>query len=436
MISNKVLGPGKLVLELNGENNVYTMSSLEVPSAIFSIKDFIHLSPHIRKEKLFNIKDIVNQPEVRDLSIDQRKCRFPEENYLDVFPYYSYSACLTQCCKNAQLEKCTSIKTQCSYQGLECLKIYFQELMVQKPKGSSKIGLECDCLPSCNEIQINVVTENRFGLNEDYSVLELSLGKLPSERFKRTVVKGVLDVTENPKLHHNSRNAPQKCDLICPGQQPLPLPSNFIKNFTCGSTTTTTSTTPRSTTSKAKTTTESSSEEESTEEETSERNQKHKQMKNKHSKKTHQKRKHTNTARKETVLLKRQGKSHIFKHNKALKEKARLDGCYVICSDNNGVAEYPDTPESSSESEESDDNYVAGEDTPIEIIYVPGNTNSRPSDVYQINNYELMEPDLSPSFGYDPWFRQGKHRNIKKKRQHHTKAGHKIKSQAKSKISK
>ncbi|ENN81481.1 hypothetical protein D910_09425, partial [Dendroctonus ponderosae] len=64
MISNRTLGPGSLQLELNG-----------------------------RKQ-------------VKSLNIHQRKCRFAEENYLDVINSYSYSACLMQCRKDAQLRKC------------------------------------------------------------------------------------------------------------------------------------------------------------------------------------------------------------------------------------------------------------------------------------------------------------------------------------------
>lgn len=62
----------------------------------------------------------------------------------------------------------------------------------------------------------------------------------------------------------------------------------------------------------------------------------------------------------------------------------------------------------SNESDEGD-NYVDGEDTPIEIIYVPPlEENRRPSDVYQINNYELVEPQPPFGFGFDPLFMEGK----------------------------
>lgn len=52
------------------------------------------------------INEIENQEEVRDVSIQQRNCRFMEESNLDVYPFYSYSACCVQCRKDAQLKTC------------------------------------------------------------------------------------------------------------------------------------------------------------------------------------------------------------------------------------------------------------------------------------------------------------------------------------------
>lgn len=53
-----------------------------------------------------SVTDIENAAEVRQLSVSQRKCRFPDENYLSVSKTYSYSACVVQCRMQAQLDKC------------------------------------------------------------------------------------------------------------------------------------------------------------------------------------------------------------------------------------------------------------------------------------------------------------------------------------------
>lgn len=45
--------------------------------------------------------------DVRSLSIGLRKCRFPDENDgIWAFPYYSYSACITQCKADQKMKLC------------------------------------------------------------------------------------------------------------------------------------------------------------------------------------------------------------------------------------------------------------------------------------------------------------------------------------------
>lgn len=52
------------------------------------------------------MKNVENDPEARDVSVEQRNCRFPEENYVDVHKYYSFSAYSVQCRKDEQLKLC------------------------------------------------------------------------------------------------------------------------------------------------------------------------------------------------------------------------------------------------------------------------------------------------------------------------------------------
>lgn len=60
----------------------------------------------VHKHVGISITDIENEPEVRQLRVHQRKCRFPEENPLRVSDEYSNSACVTECRKNEQLKLC------------------------------------------------------------------------------------------------------------------------------------------------------------------------------------------------------------------------------------------------------------------------------------------------------------------------------------------
>ncbi|CAH1114983.1 unnamed protein product [Psylliodes chrysocephalus] len=172
MVSNKKSGPGKLLLEVKGITNLYTLGTLEIPSLSSFAGDTISLSPHIHFRRTFAIKEIDNQPEVRDVSIDQRNCRFPEETYLDVFPYYSYSACCVQCRKDAQFKKCgcvhhlmpnTPFEKQCDLKGIKCLNKYYNEISILKASWSNRIGLVCGCLPSCNEIELSTIRDEKRG---------------------------------------------------------------------------------------------------------------------------------------------------------------------------------------------------------------------------------------------------------------------------------
>ncbi|CAG9815204.1 unnamed protein product [Phaedon cochleariae] len=203
MVSNKNTGPGSLYMELKGFSNVYTFGAEEVPSLTSLASDILQIAPHIGYQRFLAIKEIENQPEVKYVSVEQRKCRFPEESDLDVFRYYSYSACCVQCRKEAQFKKCgcvhhllpnTTSETHCTLDGLQCLTLNFNELSVLKASWANRTGLVCGCLPSCTELELSVTRDHKNGIVEDYAIVKLSLERLPTERFKRNVVRGKLDL--------------------------------------------------------------------------------------------------------------------------------------------------------------------------------------------------------------------------------------------------
>ncbi|EFA08448.1 sodium channel protein Nach [Tribolium castaneum] len=203
MVSNIKTGPGKLYLEINGFANVYILGEQEVPSMTTLTTDVIQVTPHIHYRRFLAVKEIDNQPEVKDVSIRQRKCRFSDESDLNVYRYYSYSACCVQCRKDAQLKICncahhlmpnTPPKNKCNITGLYCLSKHYNELSVLKPYWANRTGLVCDCLPSCTEMELAVVRDDKIGIPEDYAIVELALERLPTERYKRNVVRGKLDL--------------------------------------------------------------------------------------------------------------------------------------------------------------------------------------------------------------------------------------------------
>lgn len=106
------------------------------------------------------------------MSIEQRKCRFIFENNLDVYRQYSYSACLVQCRKNAQRKYCgcnhhyipnLQSAPHCDVEGLKCLNENYYNISVLKASWANRTGLICDCLPSCTEMELSVVKDDKHG---------------------------------------------------------------------------------------------------------------------------------------------------------------------------------------------------------------------------------------------------------------------------------
>lgn len=203
MISNRKTGPGTLRLKIIGNVNIYTLGEQEVPSLTTLTTEILQVTPHISFRRFFVINEIENQPEVKDVSIEQRNCRFMEESDLEVYSYYSYSACSVQCRKDAQLKICNcshhlipnSLKEKhCDINGLECLNRNYNDLAVLKAKWADRSGLVCSCLPSCTEIELSVVKDEKVGIQDEFAIVDISLERLPSERYKRKVVRGKLDL--------------------------------------------------------------------------------------------------------------------------------------------------------------------------------------------------------------------------------------------------
>lgn len=99
--------------------------------------------------------------------------------------------------------------------GLECLNRNYEDLSVIIAKWSKgRKGLVCDCLPSCTEVDIITVVDSKekqdgilykkkviiylkhFSIynQNPVSKVEIALVELPTERYKRNVVRGKLDL--------------------------------------------------------------------------------------------------------------------------------------------------------------------------------------------------------------------------------------------------
>ncbi|XP_024214300.1 sodium channel protein Nach isoform X2 [Halyomorpha halys] len=116
---------------------------------------------------------------------------------------YSYSACVVECRRKEQLRicNCTSHlmpnsrrEERCDINGILCLNNNYGNLSVQKTKWGKKDGLICDCLPGCNDPEYSIITVGSSFIAENQTNMEINLDRLPSERYKRNVVRGRLDL--------------------------------------------------------------------------------------------------------------------------------------------------------------------------------------------------------------------------------------------------
>nr|CAD7405063.1 unnamed protein product [Timema poppensis] len=88
------------------QNPVYIHSTSDVPNLNFKESDKFEIKPKESMLVLFALKDVTNENGVKDVDISQRKCRFPAENELTVYRYYSYSGCIVQCRIEKQMRLC------------------------------------------------------------------------------------------------------------------------------------------------------------------------------------------------------------------------------------------------------------------------------------------------------------------------------------------
>lgn len=57
-------------------------------------------------EILLSLQNVVNDKGVQAIDPNTRKCIFPNEQFNSSYKYYSYSTCVTECLKQAQLKVC------------------------------------------------------------------------------------------------------------------------------------------------------------------------------------------------------------------------------------------------------------------------------------------------------------------------------------------
>ncbi|GFG29760.1 hypothetical protein Cfor_03333 [Coptotermes formosanus] len=98
--------------------------------------------------------------EARSLSIQQRKCRFSDENYLRISPVYTFNYCRLECRMRIARRKCDCIPhfyrntgqaKICDVQGMRCLGNY-SELLTKLVDPATGKKYPCKCLPECDQV--------------------------------------------------------------------------------------------------------------------------------------------------------------------------------------------------------------------------------------------------------------------------------------------
>ncbi|KAF6200687.1 hypothetical protein GE061_005131 [Apolygus lucorum] len=204
LISNKQTGPGKIELSVFEAIKLFVHSPEDVPNLNHPQEEKVILNWGVVFDMVLHVVEIENDPSLNEVSVRQRNCRFPDENILQTHNYYSYSACVVDCrikfgikmcnCTHHHMPELHGVKT-CGIEGLACLTKYADQLRTLKPRGSSKKGLECDCMSSCTEPEYTIISKKTVASDEvEGSVISVSMDNLPALRFKRNVVRTKLDL--------------------------------------------------------------------------------------------------------------------------------------------------------------------------------------------------------------------------------------------------
>ncbi|XP_059048510.1 sodium channel protein Nach-like [Achroia grisella] len=206
MICNYTEKRGSIKFDILLSSMMYTLGEDEIPSVTSLRATTLRIQLGRKYRRLVAVNNIENDPLVADTTTKQRACQFYSENQDSLYPHYSYSACLTQCRKQAQIRLCgchdhffvaTSDTHYCNISGMACLHTNGDSLTNLKPSWSTRPGQVCNCLPSCDETEVTVIKDGfvpeRLFMKKK-SEVEISLARLPAERFKRNVVRSRLDL--------------------------------------------------------------------------------------------------------------------------------------------------------------------------------------------------------------------------------------------------
>lgn len=120
-----------------------------------------------RKTIKFFTESLINDPEIKDFSPEVRDCYFPDEvPSRSLFKAYSYSACISDCTRIHQMNRCNCSLyhfnpfnderfPDCDFDGYLCVEqlgLISSDMRIIKTYNDKMFF--CDCLPSCTEADL------------------------------------------------------------------------------------------------------------------------------------------------------------------------------------------------------------------------------------------------------------------------------------------
>ncbi|XP_017844687.1 pickpocket protein 28 [Drosophila busckii] len=156
----------------------------------------------------FHSELMANDVDVRDIPIEARNCRFPDETLpWSLYHAYSFSTCISDCTRIFQEEvcKCNSYLlnpyadarfVDCGLAGYSCLEASSMIIPdVKKVMRFNSSRLQCSCLPSCAEGDIRTVYESvlRFNPKGQEANITLVMPVWPTDQYRRQVLRSRLD---------------------------------------------------------------------------------------------------------------------------------------------------------------------------------------------------------------------------------------------------
>uniref|UniRef100_A0A2Y9D1Q3 Uncharacterized protein n=1 Tax=Anopheles funestus TaxID=62324 RepID=A0A2Y9D1Q3_ANOFN len=197
---------GELLLNFSRATTAYLQNQEDIPHMLLTTLQFNQMPEGYAGKIFITVQNIANDPLVRTVGKDVRRCVFPDESTDTRYAKYSYSVCVTECLKTAQIKTCNCCHHNmllgkndkspvCGYDGLNCLDqrdLMFPQTTIMQPWRTN--GLVCDCYPSCTEHEIRIIgRESDMERRTGRSVLIKIMG-LPSQRYRRQIVRENIDV--------------------------------------------------------------------------------------------------------------------------------------------------------------------------------------------------------------------------------------------------